>query len=157
MTKRVILLVLIFLNLGTIFYFSHQDSTTSTAMSNSIARQIEVRTPDYVGKTQGEKNMLHTDVHRTLRQGAHMFLFFILGVLTYLFLCTFQKRWFVFFGNLMLGFLIALADEFHQTFVPGRTFGWDDIFCDMIGLFIGTSVVLLAICIPKIFHKKKKL
>ncbi len=157
MTKRVIFLVLIFLNLATIFFFSHQDSATSTAVSNSISRQIEVRTPDYVNKTQGEKNVLHTGVQRTLRRGAHLLLFFTLGILTYLFFCTFQKRWFVFVGNLMLGFLIALSDEFHQTFVPGRSFGWDDISYDMIGFFLGTLLTLLAICISNIFHKKKKL
>ena len=157
MRQRVILLILIALNLCTIFYFSHQDSNTSTAVSNSISRQIEVRTTDYAHKNQGEKNVLHAKVQRTLRQSAHIFLFFTLSIFTCCFLRTYWKRWFVFAVNPILGFFFALSDEFHQTFVPGRSFGWDDIANDTLGVVLGTLMVLLAVGIAKCFHKKKKL
>ena len=157
MRKRIILLILIFLNLAVIFFFSHQDSKTSTAVSDSISRQIEIRTPDYATKNQGEKNVLHVGVQRTLRQSAHVFLFFCLGILTFLFLRTFHLKWFWYFCNLPAGFLFALSDEIHQLYVPGRTFGWDDISSDMMGFVLGMLIVEIVVFILKFLkcvHKK---
>ncbi len=156
MRKRIILLILILLNLATIFFFSHQDAKTSTAVSNAISKQIEVRTPDYSTKNQGERNVLHTHVQRSLRRSAHAILFCSLGILTFLFLRTFKIRWFWYFCALPVGFLIALSDEIHQLYVPGRTFGWDDISYDMLGFILGMLTVLLTVCIVKCFQIIKR-
>lgn len=64
-------------------------------------------------------------------KAVHLILFLVLGV-------------FIFNGlpwpiPILIGFgsLYALSDEFHQRFVPGRTFDYYDLLFDVIGLTIG--------------------
>lgn len=160
MRKRMILLVLIFLNLGTIFFFSHQNATTSTAISNALAKHIEVNTPDYEQKNQGEKNVLHNHMQRGLRKLAHACLFCSLGVLVLLFCCTFPMRWFwSVVCTIIFGFMCAIGDEFHQSFIPGRTAQWSDISYDMQGIILGVAVTALVAWlafVTKKYTKKKR-
>lgn len=148
MKKRIILFVLIFLNLGAIFFFSHQDAKTSKAVSNAVSRQIEVRVPDYEQKNLGEKNILHADLQSFLRKLAHIFLFCTLGIFLLLFVDTFLKqRYFSVVYTEGIGLLIALGDEFHQSFIPGRTAEWSDVGFDIVGITIGIVVMLsLSFC-----------
>ncbi len=154
MRKRIILMILIFLNLATIFFFSHQDSKTSGRLSSNITNQIQVHTPHYAEKTEAQQKVVHTQTQYLIRGLAHGLLFFCLGILTFLFLRTFPMKWFWYFLNLPVGFLIALSDEIHQIYVPGRTFGWDDISYDMLGFSLGMMMVLMLILISKLLHKK---
>lgn len=39
-----------------------------------------------------------------------------------------------------LAFVVALADELHQFFVPGRQSGWDDGLADMAGIACGLFI-----------------
>ena len=137
MKKRVVLLFLIILNLAIIFYFSHQNATTSSAVSNVISRQIEVKTPNYETKNQVEKNMLHVTWRKQIRRLAHIALFLSLGVLVSLFL--WDGRFFRFrtAGGILFGMLCSFSDEIHQLFVPGRTFQWHDIWNDILGYLLG--------------------
>lgn len=41
---------------------------------------------------------------------------------------------------LMLGMIYALSDEFHQSFVPGRTSEIGDILADWIGITISAII-----------------
>ncbi|MBR5239108.1 MAG: VanZ family protein [Clostridia bacterium] len=154
MRKRIILLILIVLNLATIFFFSHQDSKASGKLSSDITNQIKVHTPHYAEKTEAQQKVVHTQTQYLIRGLAHGALFFCLGILTFLFLQTFHIKWFWYFCNLPFGFLIALSDEIHQLYVPGRTFGWDDISYDMLGFSSGMFVVLILMLIFKLLHKK---
>lgn len=43
---------------------------------------------------------------------------------------------------LLLGFLYALSDEFHQRFVPGRTPSLADAAADLAGLVVGYVLAL---------------
>ena len=122
MRKRIILLILIVLNLGTIFFFSHQPSSSSAILSNAVSHQVEVRTPNYEQKTQDDKNIFHANMQSVVRKIAHIVLFSALGLLVLLFCTTFPIRWYcAVLLTLIFGFLCALGDEFHQSFVPGRT------------------------------------
>ena len=154
MRKRIILMILIFLNLATIFFFSHQNGSESTAVSTAISRQIEVSTPGYESKSLGERNSFHVHTQKTLRHWAHALLFFTLGILMYLFLNTFPKKWYRFPMVLVIGFLIALGDEIHQLYVPGRSYGWDDISYDMLGFLSGILVICLFIFAIKCIKKE---
>ena len=40
--------------------------------------------------------------------------------------------------------VIGAADEWHQTLLPGRQAGLDDLFCDAIGAVLGASGILWA-------------
>lgn len=143
MRKRIMLLVLIFLNLAIMFFFSHQNSKVSGKLSSDITTKIEVHTPHYAQKNEAEQKVTHTQTQYLIRGLAHGILFFCLGILTVSFLGTFSMKRYWYSVNLFVGFLVALSDEFHQLYVPGRTFGWDDIFYDMLGFVLGMSAVLL--------------
>lgn len=149
-----ILLVLIVLNLGVIFFFSNQNAASSGAVSNAVSRQIEIRTPNYAAKNQGEKNVLHTNVQRGLRQGAHVALFFSLGVLVCLFL--WERSFFTcqIAGGVLFGILCGIGDEIHQLFVPGRTFQWQDIGNDILGYLSGMLLCGLVFGIIRLRTRK---
>lgn len=143
MRKRIVLLILIVLNLAMMFFFSHQNGPASTAVSTAISHQIEVSTPGYETKSLGERNAFHVHTQKSLRHWAHGILFFTLGILMYMFLNTYAIKWYRFPMALMIGFLVALGDEIHQLYVPGRSFGWDDISYDMLGFLSGTLIICL--------------
>jgi VanZ family protein len=42
----------------------------------------------------------------------------------------------------ILGFIYAVSDEIHQSFVPGRDCSADDLLADIVGLLIGLSLYL---------------
>ena len=79
------------------------------------------------------------------KKSAHIFVYAILGLLLVKLLLG-HKQWqdkqFSFAGLLLLSFFIgamyAMADELHQSFVPGRNASVLDIGIDVIGLFFGT-------------------
>lgn len=48
----------------------------------------------------------------------------------------------------LIGFLYALSDEYHQSFVPGRTSELGDIIADWIGVI--SAIMLYRLCIKRI-------
>jgi VanZ family protein len=57
--------------------------------------------------------------------------------------------------SILLTFLFALSDEFHQSFVPGRSSSFSDIIVDMIGASI--SGIFLWKILPVLPEKLKNL
>jgi VanZ family protein len=47
--------------------------------------------------------------------------------------------------------LYGLSDEFHQTFVPGRTAAWDDVVADFYGALFGAALVGILYIINKLW------
>lgn len=54
---------------------------------------------------------------------------------------------------IIIGTLYGASDEFHQSFVPGRTASIDDLYADTIGLTIAQTVIFISRTI--IFIKDK--
>lgn len=77
-----------------------------------------------------------------LRKGAHMFVF---GVLTLLVWRALRRHGFNNTATLAASIVISLAyaftDEYHQTFVPGRTGTLYDIGFDLAGIFIAAAII----------------
>ena len=73
-----------------------------------------------------------------IRKGAHFFIFFVLGLLTYAFL---RYKWNKSFKSMMISFafvvLYACFDEFHQLLTGERTALWQDVVLDSIGGLYG--------------------
>lgn len=53
--------------------------------------------------------------------------------------------------SFFLGYLYACTDEFHQTFIPGRTAKFSDTFIDLIGMFLGWLLIKIFL---KLISKK---
>jgi VanZ family protein len=65
---------------------------------------------------------------------AHAFMFAVLAVLWVRVLAERPRAWLL---ALILTWLYALSDEFHQAFVPGRTPDLLDLLCDGGGAMLG--------------------
>lgn len=120
-----------------IFFMSHQAATTSSGMSRIFVEQIQPYAPDFT-----------EDILTTLvRKSAHIFMFFVLGILLYVLVRTYnvsQKKRIALSVGIAFGY--AVFDEIHQMFVPGRSGEVRDVLIDTIGASLG---VLLCYIILK--------
>lgn len=111
-----------------IFVFSSQGHEVSSGQSQGVLRIVS----DLANLTLPEW---------VVRKGAHIFLYFVLGLLAYNVLrgCSKSTR-----AGVVLSVLIVLAyatsDELHQLFVPGRSGELRDVAIDTAAATIGVSV-----------------
>lgn len=131
--------------MGVIFYMSHQPAKISSVQSDNVMHVIKK-----VSKSEGIKNNINSF---TVRKGAHMFLFCVLGILFFGSVYNGDNILKSVFIALLLTFLYACSDEYHQTFVVGRTGQFKDVLIDFSGAFIGVLIVSLIVKF-NIFKKK---
>jgi VanZ family protein len=85
-----------------------------------------------------------------IKKTAHVTEFAILFVLLYrAFFHSFKNKNIINW-TVLLCFLYAFSDEFHQRFTPGRTSTLRDVFIDLAGILLGLYIV------NKIKHKKER-
>lgn len=63
------------------------------------------------------------------------------------------KKWIISIG---VGIIYAISDEFHQSFIPGRSAEIRDVLIDTFGVIIGIIVVLAIISVYKALSEKYK-
>ncbi len=73
-----------------------------------------------------------------LRKCAHMFLYFILSILTFYVMKNKPKHAWV---TILFCLFYACTDEIHQIFVMGRSGCIQDVWIDMIGVMIGMFLI----------------
>lgn len=122
--------------MGLIFFLSHQDGNTSTLQSGIVLdflRSIGIQfTPDTLPIFTG-----------VIRKGAHFTEYAIL----YFLLTKIPLKPLACFTILLL---FSLSDEWHQTFVPGRSGQLSDVGIDLLGGIF----VMLVLCINNQFKSK---
>lgn len=138
---RFIVTMLTLIWMGIIFYFSSQPAVQSASLSGGILRRIQEIVSSI--PVMGDAFLVGFTEH-ILRKGAHMTEYAILGML--LILCMYQylpeqKRRFRLPAALLAGILYAGSDEFHQTFVPGRSGELRDVLLDSVGVLVGIAVI----------------
>lgn len=83
-----------------------------------------------------------------LRKLAHVIVFFFLTIaiffLSYQYISRASIALLVSFGA---GFILAVLDEFRQSFVPGRVASAVDVFIDMIGVTMAVFVIIFSLII----------
>ncbi len=121
--KKIVSLLLLILWLYFIYYMSSHNATESTRESGVFVTFI--------------MNLFHISnkhlVTLIVRKLAHFIEYFILGILTVNCFNAFNKNKILYISLFCL--IIAILDECHQLFVPGRSFGYIDIMIDFIGGF----------------------
>ena len=126
---KIISLILLIVWLSLIFYFSNQNGSVSENSSNFVINLLNI-----VFKNFNLDIKSIESISFIIRKLAHMFLYFVLYLLFYYTMYQFniKKR-----KNLSLVFCLfyAISDEFHQLFIPNRSFQIFDIFIDMLGTF----------------------
>ncbi len=152
---RIILSILILINFITIFGFSEQNGEQSTGLSRSITLSVLNTFDDYNEPLTEMQEAQVLNVEHIIRKLAHFTIYTILGLLLMSLAETFdftnKKRLLL---SVLIGFLYACLDEFHQSFTPGRTPLFTDVLIDMLGVIVGSLIVL--ICVKIIQNKRNK-
>lgn len=87
-----------------------------------------------------------------IRKLAHFTEYFILGILVYNLISSYNKRTYM---ALIICILYAISDEVHQIFVPGRSCQMYDILIDSLGSLVG--IFLIFVCNKILGIGKKKI
>ncbi|SHJ68451.1 VanZ family protein [Desulfofundulus thermosubterraneus] len=82
-----------------------------------------------------------------LRKGAHVVIYGALGLSLAAALERVNKRRWFLAGMILV--LVAALDEWHQTFVPGRTGRAVDVLVDLAGFVVLAFLSRLAMCVKK--------
>jgi VanZ family protein len=167
---RKIVIILCLFWMGFIFYMSSTNGEISHQESTKIVDLIknsEVKMQDRgENKTTNEnskidKNTINIQqveenkLDHVIRKNAHAFMYMILAFLVSNVLFVFNKR-----GKdtiiyiLFICLFYAVTDEFHQSFVLGRTSLVSDVLVDFGGTLIGLTFFYLAYY--KIYKRYKK-
>lgn len=143
-SRKIILPILVFLCMLTIFYFSNQNAKKSQSLSDEVAiKTLEIKsevTKKEITKT--EKDNFIKNSRTLIRKGAHFTIFFLLGILVYLTLKTYHIKHAILF-SIFFCFFYACTDEIHQLFIEMRTAQILDVFIDTSGASIGIGLVYL--------------
>ena len=155
--KRIIFTILIIINCITIFYFSHQVADNSSNQSSRVVEIISNIIPAIKNMQEPDKTILKEEILTPIvRKIAHFSIYAILGIFTISFTLTFEdkKTNQKIVYSLIFCILYAITDEFHQTFIPGRSGKIIDIFIDSLGALVGILfIILITIIINKIKSK----
>lgn len=127
-------------------------------------------------KKKEYKYKYSSQVQKIVRKNAHYFLYMLGGILLSVFFYVNSsknnikenkmetgiaiRRYHIFskciFYSMIIGIVYACTDEYHQSFVPGRTCSVKDVFIDSLGIITGSIIfILLKFYIYK--HKDKML
>ena len=149
--KKYILLILVILWMGVIFYFSNMVSYKSDETSDEVIDSTVLKVSKFFKKdlTKEQENNIYRYSVYPVRKYAHVFEFFVLYVLVFLYLdCYKMSLKNKLISALVISILYACSDEVNQLFVEGRDGRFIDVIIDSFGSFIG-----LVLCY---FLKKKK-
>ncbi len=85
-----------------------------------------------------------------LRKLAHIFVFFWITIFLFILINQYiPYRWLTVILANMGGVLLALLDEYRQTFVSGRVGSLVDVLIDSIGVFMAVVVIMFSFFITK--------
>ncbi|MGL6106421.1 VanZ family protein [Romboutsia sp.] len=148
--RKKIFVVLTILWMTMIFYMSNQPATVSTEQSNSTINMLS--TLPIVG------NVIDAMIEKgtatvIVRKGAHMFSYAIMSVLCFFSIYNLKinlKN--ICIKSILVAFIYACTDEFHQLFIPGRSGELRDVLIDTTGAVI--SMCITYFIIRKINQKR---
>lgn len=133
--KKLILWILIFVWMITIFMFSAQNGDESSELSQGFLRTFILRfTPDNI--SEDIVNMMEY----IIRKCAHMTEYAVFGILVFYQIKLyrlFEKEWNRIIMAVICVMIYASTDEIHQLFVGGRSGRFTDVLIDTAGGFIG--------------------
>lgn len=145
--------------MGLIFYFSHQTAEKSSAISGSLISFLAQRFyPGFNLLSLLERQELIASLQSVVRSVAHYCIFGGLGFFAYLTFVSYTSLKYKvrIFWMLETGLLYAIIDEFHQSFVDGRSMQIVDILVDFGGVATAVLVCGLFVFIVKPLQEKVK-
>ena len=125
MNNKILNIILLILWLGTIFFFSSQNSEDTTNTSSKLDFIINI-----IVKDESKKD----EARFIVRKIAHFTEYFILALLVLNVVKdykTIDYKWLLFI--LIMCIIYAISDEYHQSFVDGRVSSIKDVIIDSCG------------------------
>lgn len=168
--KKVFLVVYVILILfwgGVIYKLSSMNSNNSNSSSTGIIGNFiedSVKVTNKAGLSNSHPNESKIDkasklLNAPLRKVMHATVYFILAIMIILFITVMQEKKKYFLAlliTIVICFLFACTDEYHQTFVGGRTGQFKDVLIDTSGALAGTLLYGTYFIAYKIGTKSKK-
>ena len=162
MIKKKILIIiswlLVIIWMGIIFWFSDMNTTESNTKSkNTITNVIEstVDTTNKLGITdkhpsEEKKQEVTNKLNEPLRKGMHASVYLVLAILLMnALIVSNAKLWLAIILSIIISFIYACSDEYHQTFVEGRSGKFTDVLIDTTGALVGSGIYCLGYYIYK--------
>ncbi len=157
MIKKFVLWILVIGCMATIFGFSSQVAEESKKTSSKVITKV-VETVCTKKLTKPQKEKITEDLTFIVRKGAHFLIYALLGLLIFLLALEYGfslKKCAVI--AVIASFIYACSDEFHQTFISGRSGELRDIIIDTIGASVGCLIVILSRFIVKQSRKRRSI
>ncbi|MGL4572811.1 MAG: VanZ family protein [Clostridium sp.] len=119
-----------------IFYMSNQPADVSNEQSDTVLNLIR-----NLGLNISDK---YVDIAITIiRKGAHFTEYLILNLLYFNVLRFYISKKKAGLYSILMVFIYASTDEFHQTFVDGRAGRFTDVLIDTSGATFGSLIILI--------------
>ncbi|MEG0873103.1 MAG: VanZ family protein [Clostridia bacterium] len=154
---KIIILVILFAWMITIFCFSNQASTVSKKNSGRVIQNIIDVIPKTKNLDKKQKDKIVEKMQPIVRKSAHFFIYTMGGAILIITMTIVVKNN---KNKEVIAFLIgasyAITDEVHQIFISGRSMEFRDILIDSTGVLIGITFGIIALKAIKNTIKIKK-
>ena len=159
MNKKIISWILVVLWAGVIFFMSSMDTNESNNKSKNTINEVVEKTVEATNElgitdkqpNKKQKEKVIDELNYPLRKVAHASEYFIFTILILIALKNSGvKGTRKFIIALTICFIYACTDEYHQTFVEGRTGQFTDSLIDTAGGFVSCLIYYL---INKVLNK----
>lgn len=146
---KVVKICFLVLWMALIFAFSNQKDVESSNVSDGFIDRTVVKIYKIFNEniTKEKENEIIEKYTYPIRKLAHYTLYFILGILSFLVVKDYSINKKLIIYSLLICFLYACSDEFHQLFIIGRSARALDVMIDTFGSLCGISIFY-------IFNKK---
>ena len=146
---KVVKICFLVLWMALIFSFSNQKDVDSSKVSDGFIDRTVVKIYKIFNEniTKEKENEIIEKYTYPIRKLAHYTLYFVLGILAFLVVKDYSINKKLIIYSLLICFLYACSDEFHQLFVIGRSASIKDVIIDTFGSFCSISIFY-------IFNKK---
>ncbi|WHY85581.1 VanZ family protein [Neobacillus novalis] len=121
--------------MAVIFFFTQLPYFTGESTSKALFKLFAVQ-HDTTHSANGGSVLIKV-VNIILRKASHLTAFGIIAILLFQVFRNFRYPYFL---SWFLTFLYAITDEWHQSFVPGRTASFQDVLIDCLGAFIALLI-----------------
>ena len=138
---RYILMIGIIIICTIIFGFSGENGKKSTSTSTKVARFFIIHSERNISEKQ--LNIKIEKIQPIIRKIAHFSIYAVLGLLVMGCAATYKGNKFIKFNiSIIIAFLYACTDEWHQSFIPGRSAQFSDVCIDTSGALLGVLIVM---------------
>lgn len=146
---KVVKICFLVLWMALIFSFSNQKDIDSSKISDGFIDRTVVKIYKAFNEniTKEKESEIIEKYTYPIRKLAHYTLYFVLGILSFLVVKDYSINKKLIIYSLLICFLYACSDEFHQLFVIGRSASIKDVIIDTFGSFCSISIFY-------IFNKK---